>query len=153
MKVVAKRRLLCETCCRRLHATEQLIGIASVGRGVRFEHLEDAAKRTRASGVGGVVLSLACGTLARERASVTPFGLEWIRSGRLASFVGASGAVEIEPLARITTDLLDARTAGRHLRLSDLVRDVDARVHASDDERLARAWSSFRLLGNPLAAV
>jgi hypothetical protein len=97
------------------------------------------------------VISLSCGTLGAEREGITPFGVQWLGSGRLGAYLGATAPVEIEPLARIAALMLEARSALRACRLADLVRHVTQGVHG--EPSLQGEWSKFRLLGNPLQPV
>jgi hypothetical protein len=122
-------------------------------RGVRFADLEAAFEEQGAgpAHAGGAVISLSCATLCAEREGITPFGVQWLGSGRLGAYLGATGPVEIEPLARITALLLEARAALQACCLADLVRYVTRGIHGQPS--LQNEWSKFRLLGNPLQRV
>jgi hypothetical protein len=117
-------------------------------RGLRWPHL--AAVEAR--GVGGSVVSLSCSALRSDRVLSRPFGLEWIWSGRLCSFLGAVDVLRLRSLVRIAGFMLAASEA-RPATIGALVCAVDERVQGARDEELAADWRQFRLVGHPLQPI
>lgn len=117
-------------------------------RGLRWPHLAAVPAR----GIGGSVVSLSCSALRRDRVLSRPFGLEWIWSGRLCSFLGTVDALRMRSLVRIAGFMLASREA-RPATIGALVCAVHDRVLDAHDEELAADWCRFRLVGHPLQPI
>lgn len=115
-------------------------------RGVRWEHLAHPSPCEP----GGVFLSLTCSSLAMDKQHSNPIGIDWINSGRLATFVGFRSEVHIEPLARITrillSEIVEART------VEDLLRRLEIGVRGTNRETI-ETLQGLRLVGSSQVSI
>lgn len=93
----------------------------------------------------GVVLAFACDTLKRSRSRV-PFGSRLVRSGRARAYVGAVGSIGTRDASELAELVVRLLAEEDHPTLLHLIRAVDRAVE--DRPRPARAWRSFRCLGD-----
>jgi len=96
----------------------------------------------------GAFFCWACRSLQREPRQA-PFGVELVRHGRVASFLGSIASIPTEPNDRLSA-LADSILARTPATVSAFIRELDAAVSARRDRELDRVWRSYRLVGNPL---
>ena len=115
---------------------------------LRIAHLEpdDGAPRRPA----GLVMAFACQTLARPRGR-WPFGAQLVERGLVRSYLAPATSVfttDAEELADVVVDLLAERLVST---VAQLMVEVERAVE--DLPAARRAWSTFRLVGDPTTPI
>lgn len=119
-------------------------------QGLRWRHLRPGSPGTGRP--AGVVVAFACDTLKRSRSRVA-FGTRLVAAGVARAYVGAVGSIRTADAEALSEVFL--RHLARQASLST-VTDLLASVEGSLDENnvpARRAWTSFRLLGDPTAVL
>ena len=95
-------------------------------------------------------MAFACQTLARPR-SRWPFGAQLVERGLVRSYLAPATSVftaDAEELADLVVDLLSQR---RVTTVAQLMTEVERGV--ADRPAARRAWSTFRLVGDPTTPI
>lgn len=123
---------------------------------VRWRHLDPAAADRRSGGrrrpaapaprAVGLVTAFACDTLTRSRSRV-PFGSQLVAAGLVRAYLGAPYAIRTDEAAELADVVVDLLAVTRPPTVCHLVGAVDRAVRDRPGAR--RAWTAFRLLGDP----
>jgi hypothetical protein len=116
-------------------------------RGFRWRDIEEKKMKTPS----GVVLSLSCSNLKYQK-SQTPFGVQWVGSGRLCSFVGCKTMVHIQPLITITNFFIEALQHKKNATIGEVMLAVQKKV-LLETAIIRQEWGNFALVGNPLQVI
>lgn len=98
----------------------------------------------------GLVVAFACGTLSRPRGT-WPFGAQLVAAGRARAYLAPASRV-VTARARALGDIVvDLLATTRPATAGEFVMAIEAAV--ADQPAAARAWATFRLVGDPTTRI
>lgn len=116
---------------------------------VRWEHLAGRPPGRPA----GLVVALACDTLAASEAGTMPFGERLVREGRAAAYIGAVAPMRICDGTALGDRLVAEVATGGSPDAATLLDALSDAIQREEDAAAARALATLRLVGDPVTPL